>query len=63
MLDKHLITMKKRGSSIHLFYLRKLVQLRCNDMTSFCMQFEKRGHGLLQEAFRNEGEFIYLPIL
>ena len=32
-------------SSMHLFYLRKLVQQRRTDVTSFRMQFEKEDVG------------------
>ena len=39
-----------------VFFLPKLVMHWCTDMTSFSMQFEKRGRGLLWEAFRGEGE-------
>ena len=28
------------------------------DGTSFCMQFEKIGCGLLREAFRSEGDYF-----
>ena len=45
-------------SSVHLFYLRKLVQQQSTDVTSFCMQFQKRGSGLLREAFWSEGEWV-----
>ena len=30
--------------------------LRRTDVTSYCMQFEKWGHGLLRKAFWSEGE-------
>ena len=43
-------------SSKHLFFLRKLVRQGCTDVTSFCMQFEKWGRGLLQKAFPSEGK-------
>ena len=43
-------------SSIQLCFLRKSSEQRRTTMTSFCMQFEKWGCGLLQEAFRSEGE-------
>ena len=36
-------------------FLRKLVRQRRTEVTSFCMQFEKIGHGLLLEAFWSEG--------
>ena len=50
----------KWRSCIHLFFLRKLVRQRCTDVMLFCMQFEKRGCGLLQEAFLSEGEcFVF----
>ena len=39
-------------------FLRKLFQQRCTDVTSFYMQFEKRGRRLLQEAFESEGEYV-----
>ena len=33
-----------------IVFLRKLVRQRRTDVTSFCMQFEKIGRGLLWEA-------------
>ena len=38
--------------------MRKPVQQRRIDMTPFCMQFEKWGRGLLQEAFWGERESV-----
>ena len=43
-------------SSIKVFF-RKLLYLRRTDVTSFCMQFEKRRRGLLREASFREGEW------
>ena len=40
---------------VYSFFLRKLVRQRRTEVTSFCMQFEKIGHGLLWEAFWSEG--------
>ena len=42
-------------SSIQLFFSGNWSS---NDVTSFCGQFEKRGRGLLREAFQSEGEFF-----
>ena len=38
------------------FLLQKLDRQWHKDRTSFCMQFEKIGRGLLREAFQSEGE-------
>ena len=46
-------------SSKQLFYSRKLVRQWCINVTSFCMQFEKWGCGLLREAFRGEWECFF----
>ena len=43
-------------SSIQFVFLRKLVMQHCTNVTSFCMQFEKRGSWLVWEAFRSKGE-------
>ena len=45
------------GRSIQVLFLRKLLYLRHTDVTSFCMQFEKRRRGLLREAFVGNGEW------
>ena len=41
-------------------FLRKVVRQSHTDVTSFCMQFEKIGRGLLWEAFQSEGD-CFLP--
>ena len=46
------------SSGIQFVFLRKPVLERRTDVTSFCMQFENRGHGLLKEAFWSEGESV-----
>ena len=46
------------GSSVQLVFLQKPVQQWCTNMTSFYMQFEKGGCGLLWEANRREGESV-----
>ena len=43
-------------SSIQLFFMRKVIRRNGADMTSRFVQLEKVGPGLLQEAFRGEGE-------
>ena len=43
------------ASSVQLFFLRKVIRQNSTDVTSFCVQFEKVGHGLLREAFQREG--------
>ena len=45
-----------KDSSMQVVFLWKLLCLRCTDVTSFCMHFEKSRRGLLPEAFRSEGE-------
>ena len=40
---------------VYSCFLWKLVRHRHTDVTSFCMQFEKIGLGLLQEAFWSKG--------
>ena len=61
-------TLKKRSSfaswyvtssTIHVF-LRNQLYLGRTDVTSFCMHFEKIGHGLLREGKRSEGEWAVL---
>ena len=47
-------------SSIHGVFLRNRLYLGHTCVTSFCMQFEKVGHGLLREAKRREGEWAVL---
>ena len=41
-----------------LVFLQKLVGQQRTDVTSFCMQFEKIGRGLLRQAFQSEGEYF-----
>ena len=48
----------KSVSSIQLVFLQKVVRQSHTNVTSFCMQFEKIGRGLLREAFQSEGEFL-----
>ena len=43
---------------VYNFFLRKVVRQNENNVMSFCMQFEKVGHGLLREAFWREGECV-----
>ena len=50
-------------SSIWMFFLHKLVQLRQTVVTSFRVQSWKWGHGLLWEACWGEGEWATGPIL
>ena len=38
--------------------MQKVVRQKHTDVTSFCMQFEKIGHGLLRKAFRREKECV-----
>ena len=45
-------------NSIQLVFLRKVLRQSHTDVTSFHMQFEKEGHGLLREAFQGEGECL-----
>ena len=40
-------------------FLWKVVRQSHTDVTSFCMQFEKIGRGLLRQAFRSEGECFF----
>ena len=42
-------------------FFEELVRQRRTDMTSFCMQFEKRELRLQREAFRSEGECFVGP--
>ena len=39
-------------------FLRRLVLQRHTNVMSFCMQFEKRGCGLLWKALQSEGELF-----
>ena len=47
-------------SSIHGVFLRNRLYLGHTGVTSFCMQFEKVGRGLLREAKRREGKWAVL---
>ena len=47
-------------SSIHGVFLRNWLYLGQTVVTSFCVQFEKVGRGLLQEGERREGEWAVL---
>ena len=40
-----------------VFFLRNRLYLGHTSVTSFCVQFEKVGHGLLREGKRREGEW------
>ena len=44
------------ASSIQLVFLQKVVRQNGTDMTSFHVQFEKVGLGLMQEEFQSKGE-------
>ena len=48
------------NSSIHGGFSRNRLSLGKTVVTSFCMQFEKVGRGLLREAKRREGEWAVL---
>ena len=52
---------KHTHTVVYNCFLRKLFQQRCMDVLSFCMQFEKRGSGLLRKAFRSEGQSFVGP--
>ena len=44
-------------SSLHGVFLRNRLYLGHTSVTSFCVQFEKVGHGLLRGGKRREGEW------
>ena len=46
------------GVVYNCFFSRKVVRQNGIDVTSFCVEFEKVGHGLLRDDFRREGEFV-----
>ena len=48
------------SSSIHGVFLRNRLYLGQTIVTSFCVQFEKVGRGLLLEGKRREGEWAVL---
>ena len=47
------------GSSIHLFFLQKLIRQRRTTVMSFHRQFEKEGRKLLREAFESGGSALF----
>ena len=56
MLHKsEMILTIQQFSSIQMIFLWKVIRQNDTNLTSFFMQFEKVGCGLLQKAFQSEG--------
>ena len=51
--------MRKVSEVYNCVFLLNVVRQNDTNVKSFRMQFEKIGHGVLQKAFRGEGECVF----